>query len=404
VSTIAPFDQVALVTAFTGGVTSVSRAMVNSQGNAQAAATKSIDALFSSRIDAARSALNDSTVQATVGLLRQKSLLVGRKDRLNEALNVLGKAQDQFVYLKNHIDYLQDRIAALEAGDITASEFSTEFDNKLRKINQLTDAAAVTYTDGGVYYSKNLIDSTSRLTYAPQSLYAPYNSSTDSYQIDGVYLGTDYNIVADGSGNVFLSDTGFLANESDTGTLTEYATFPGAPTGVSSSVTDITLNSIDTSTGAVQFTSAATGTVTGTLNRGGLGLLDSWLYDNFTTADGIARAKSDLDAAEGTILTAEAGFNADATTLQARANLFDAQILGLDHQITARVSKINDERQADLTSVQLQYAIAKFDFSILAAHGTSMIQSMLLAQDARGAGDTTAFGNAVTGSLLSVSA
>lgn len=403
-ATIAPFDPVSLASITNGGVTTVSRALVLNQGTAQQIAAKRIESIFNGRVSDAQAALADPTTAATLNLFREKSLLVSRKSRIGEALSVLGKAQDQFTYIKNTIDYLQDQVTALENGDITASDLATAFDNKLRKLNDLVDAASVTYTDGGRYFSKNLIDSTSRLTYGTQNFLAPYNSTSDTVPVNGVYLGTDYFITDSGSGNVYLSDTGYLSNDAAVGTLSEYTSYPGSPTGVSTSVENITLDSFDSSTGAVQFTSAATGTVTGTVTRGGLGLLDSFLYDNFNSADGIARAKADLQNAESLVLNTEADFRVTATTLQTRASLFDSQILGLDRQIANEIQNVTDAGQAHLLSTQIQFSIAQFDFALLASRGNLIVQSLLLSQDGAASNDSSVFSSAVTGALVTVTA
>jgi hypothetical protein len=403
-ATIAPFDPVSLTSVTNGGVTTISRAFVLNQGNAQRLAARRIEELFTGRVNDARAQLADPTSAATQELLLQKSLLIGRKSRISEALSVLGKAQDQFVYLKNHIDYLQDRVTALEAGGVTAGQLAEDFDNKLRKINNLVDAAALSYTDGGRYFSKNLVDTTSRLTYGTQTYLAPYNSATDTYRIDGVFLGTDYFITEDGSGDLFLSDTGYLSSEDAAGTLTEYADYPGTTTGNSSSVEDIALDSFDADTGAIQFTSAGTGTVTGTLTRGGLGLLDAFLYENFATADGIARVKQDLQAAESLVLNTEAGFRAASTTLRTRAALFETQILGIDRDIASEIGNIADENEAKLLAVEIQFSIAQFDFALLASRGNLMVQALLLSEDGSTANDTAVFSSAITGALISVTA
>ena len=403
-ATIAPFDPVSLTSIFNGGVTTVSRALLQNQGTAQQLAAKRVESIFTGRVNDAKAALFDPTTAATLNLLREKSQLVSRNSRIGEALSVLGKAQDQFTYLSSAITYLQDQITALENGDITASQLATTFDNKLHKINDLVDAASVTYSDGGKYFTKNLLASTSRLTYGTQSLVAPYNSTTDTVQVSGVYLGTDYYITDSSSGNVYLSDTGYLSNDAATGTLSEYSSYPGSPTGVSTSVDNITLNSFDSSTGAVQFTSAATGTVNGTVTRGGLGLLDSFLYDNFNSADGISRAKADLQNAEALVLNTQASFRATATTLQTRSDLFNTQILGLDQQVANQVQNVTDAGQAKLLSTQIQFSIAQFDFALLASRGNGIVQSLVLSQDGSNASDSSVFSSAVTGALVSITA
>ncbi|MBT4937992.1 MAG: hypothetical protein HON14_02590, partial [Rhodospirillaceae bacterium] len=335
-----------IIGSLTGGVTSVDRILVNRSGQAQAQAAKSIQNLFASRIDGALANLGASNSTAiSEQLLRDQSHLISRKERVNQAIGVISQALDQFDYLKNHIDYLQEQITDLENGDITAAELSVDWDNKLRKINQLARVASESIKDGSAYYQKNLINSSSRSNFSTQTLFAPYNSAGDTLQVDGVYLGTDYYITEDSSGDFWNSDTAFLNLEDDVGTLTEYSDYPDTATGQSDTVTDLTLNSYDASTGAIDFDLSGGGNITGVVSGGGLALLDAWVYGDFDSghadyATNLQNAKDALDAAEGLVLTTQAEFLNDRATLQSRASVFDAQIGGISSQVAALIEDI----------------------------------------------------------------
>ncbi len=378
-----------LVGTLTGGVTSIDRTLVNQSGRAQTQAAKSVQKLFASRIDAALIDLGKSNSTAiSEQLLRDQSQLISRKARVNEAIDVINQALDQFDHLKSHIEYLEEQIASHEAGDITATELSVIWDNKLRKINQLASAASESIKDGDSYYQKNLIETRSRSSFSTQTLFAPYNSAGDTLQIDGVYLGTDY-YITDSGGDFWNSDTGYAASEEAVGTLTEYSSYPNTPTGVSDSVTDLVLNSYDFSTGAIDFDTSGGTNVTGTVTEGGLGLLDAWIYSDFDNQTSIDQAKSDLEAAEGLILTTEAEYLSDRTTLQSRVSVFDTLISGIDSEVAILVEDLQDEARADLLATQLEFILAQFDFALLAARGNSLVQSILISQDEEDFGTNT---------------
>ncbi len=393
-----------VVGTITGGNTELARVLIQSGGNAQAAAAKSIESIFSSRIDRALANLGSSNTSAiTDKLLREQSQLIDRKARVNEAIGVISKALDQFQYLKNHVDYLQTQLLDLEGGNLTASEVSVEWDNKLRKINQLANAASDSIEDNGLYFQKNLIESFSRTSHATQTLFAPYNSTGDTLQVDGVYLGTDYYII-DGGGEYWLSDTGFADSEAAVGTLTEYTAYPGSPTGVSDSVTDLTLNSYNASTGAIDFTTSGSANVTGTLTSGGQGLLDAWIYSDFDNQASIDQAKDDLDEAESLILLTQADFLNARATLESRTSVFSSQIAGLDKQIADELEDLQTGAQAELLATQLEFKIAAFDFALLASRGNTLIMSIMLSQDSEDFGATNASARAVSGATISVTA
>ncbi len=414
--TVEAFSSTAtIVGAITGGVEAVDRALLLSRGTAQSSVAKSLQEQFGSRIDAALANLNDGVSNAkTQALAREQAVLIGRKSRITEAVEVISQALSQFDFLKNHITYLEEQITSLENGDITASELATDWDNKLRKINQLSDAGDEQYFDGGLYYQKNLIGSLSRETFLTQNLYAPFNSEGDLYQIAGVYLGTDYHLTETSPGSeVWYSDVGFLGSEDATGTLTEYTSFPNTPTGNTEDVTTINFTGFTDNAGSddvVTFNMTDATPVTATVNRGGLGILDAWLYDDFSTAvdaNAIERAKADLNAAEGKILTAQAEFRADLQALQSRSSIFDSLIDGIEKEIQANIQDVRDDQEADLLALQLEFEVAKFGLSLLAARGSTLVFSLIIAQDA-GTGDVPAStkrsGEAVLGATLNVRA
>lgn len=405
---IPQFDpRVTVVNTLSGGINSSDRALLNMQGTQQARAAAALQKQYGSRIDAALAQFQKASDSPIVdSLLRQQSDLASRKARVTEAVTVVQQALSQFGYLSNHIEYLRDQLDQLESGDLTASEVATEWDNKLRKINQLADAGAKLIKDGKNYYAKNLIDTQSRTSFSTQTLYAPYSRTGDTYPVTGVFLGTDY-YITDSGGDFWNSDTGYVGSEDATGTLAEYTSYSDSPTGVSDSVTSITLDSFTRSTGAVTFTLSDATQVSGTVTRGGLGLLDAFLYGNFDTgvdANAIDNARDDLDAAEALLLTTQAQYRSDLATLQSRSDIFDTQIAGISTDVSNLVRNLQSDSEAKLLSAQLEYLVTKFDFTLLAGRGNTLIKSLILAQDNAlpSSYDTVATGEAITGARINV--
>ena len=199
--------------------------------------------------------------------------------------------------------------------------------------------------------------------------------------------------------------------EDDVGTLTEYSDYPDTATGQSDTVTDLTLNSYDASTGAIDFDLSGGGNITGVVSGGGLALLDAWVYGDFDSghadyATNLQNAKDALDAAEGLVLTTQAEFLNDRATLQSRASVFDAQIGGISSQVAALIEDIQDEARASVLANQLEYVLAQFDFALLAARGNSLVQSILISQDQEDFGTNTNAGRVLisVGQTVNVSA
>ena len=94
-------------------------------------------------------------------------------------------------------------------------------------------------------------------------------------------------------------------------------------------------------------------------------------------------------------------------TLQSRSTIFDGLIEGIEKEISQRVTNIQEDAEAELLALQLEFQVSQFEFALLAARGNTLIFSLILAQD-NGTGDvvgsTKASGEAVVGSTLSVRA
>lgn len=401
------FDPDVTLASILTGVKTIDRALITSRGSAQLAAAQSVEDIFQARLDAAITAnAKPATNAVTEALLREQSLLVSRKSRVAEAASTLSKTLTQIDFLQTHLDHLNSQLTALEAGSITAAEVAADWDNKLRKINIIVfDAGKVMFEDGTVSHKTNLLGSRSRISEDPVTIFAPYSTSSTSLLIEGKYLGTDYTLT-DQNGAFAISDIAFRASEGDSGTLTAYAANGFPDTIISTfSIPSVTLVSYNENTERTVFNDGSRN-ITTFLSRRGMGLLDAWLYDRFENSNDINRAQADLIAAEAALLTKEAAFKANLAQLQSGATFINSFITGLDREIENEIEKIKDERDANLRSVQFEFEVAKFNFSLLAARGNTIIKAMLIAKDTmdRSFADTTKFGDSITGSLVTATA
>jgi len=145
------------------------------------------------------------------------------------------------------------------------------------------------------------------------------------------------------------------------------------------------------------------GDIDGIVTGGGLALLDAWIYKNFESQASIDQAKDALDAAEALVLNTEASFLHDRATLESRASIFGSQIDGMSKEIRDLIEDVEDEARAELLARQLEYTIAQFDFTLLAARSNTLIQSILISQDSSGYGKSTQENTARIGITLNQS-
>ena len=411
-------SSASIIDVLTGGVNSVGRSLLLGQQGIQTNAVRSIEESFASRIDEAIARLNQTDTNPKISALRrEQSILASRKERLNQAIELLNKTLTQTNFIKKATEHLADLLDDLEAGTITSSSMATVWDNTLRIINNLVEDATVTYKDGGVSSEKNLIKSDgSRTSFPNRSFLAPFNSNGGTLLVSGSYLGTDYFLTEITGGTLFWnSDTAFLDTEAATGTLTEFSSqagFPGSPTGRTEDVTTIDFRNFNSPALRVKFKTPSNSVVRSFVTKAGLGLLDAWLYNDFegTNSDGsvnITRAKDDLEQSLGKILLAEAQFRLGLKTLQSRANLFDPQIAGIEREISDITETSLSEKEAIVVSLKLASQVAQFNLALLASRGNTIVFSLLLSQDNFNNGFGSSFkatGDALLGATLSIQA
>ncbi len=398
------FDaRVTIVNTLSGGVNSPDRALLLTQGTQQSQTAQQLSDSYGARVQQALNAANSAGQSATIdALTQQQSLLASQRDRVTNTVTVVKQALTQSNVISSNLSYLQDQLDNLESGSITASQFATIWDNTMRLINNSAGAGATLSSNGtGGYVMQNLIGTTSRSSFSSQTLYAPYNADGQVVQVDGTYLGTDW-YLTDGSGNTWNSNTGFLNSDAQSATLT-------GSDGTTSSTSGITFTSFDSSTDTATFTlDNGTTSVSGTVSRGGLGLLDSFLYGGFDTnvaSDALDRAQADLNSAQSTLFDAQASFRNNLSTLQSRADLFDTQINGISSDIADQVSNLQSPAAANLASTTLEAQVAQLNYALLAQRGNTLIKSLILSQDTiSGQVDPSATGSALVGARVDITA
>ena len=108
-------SSASIIDVLTGGVNSVGRSLLFGQQGIQTNAVRSIEESFASRIDEAIARLNQTDTSPRISALRrEQSILVSRKTRLNEAIELLNKTLTQTKLIKNAINHLEDVLDDLD--------------------------------------------------------------------------------------------------------------------------------------------------------------------------------------------------------------------------------------------------------------------------------------------------
>lgn len=210
--------------------------------------------------------------------------------------------------------------------------YSATFDSQLKSIYQSADETRV---------GTNLLNSDSR------ELDYPISFNGVLSKVVGADIRPSY-YITDSDGKRWQVET-------DTKLLRQYESYPNSPTTPSkvasfNRVDSLVLDSIsgDDVTFTTSANTASAETRTGTLTRSGLEILNSWLYGNFTTAEGRDRAREDIAAAKEAIFLEKSRYEMVKTTLTYHSDVATAQI----RNIRDETIKIQQEGQRKVANIQ----------------------------------------------------
>ena len=232
----------------------------------------------------------------------------------------------------------------------------------------------------------------SRSLTAPTSRQTAYTDDTftDTHSTFFRFYKLTFDAVRTGGSNVSVSEIRLGVEGSD---------------GVHASKIEIGVVDETLDEGQIKFTPTSGSSTTFDITRGGVLLLDAFMYKNFGTANLKKHAQDDINRARGIVLNAEAQFKLDSRTLQSRSVLFDPLISGIKKEIGQITNKDLSEKEAVLKALQLEFQLAKFTFALMRARGNALVKSLVLFQDSKtnGVNQTIkAMGEAILGSTLSV--
>lgn len=290
------------------------------------------------------------------------------KIKQNRAVRTLEKAVERLTEMKNILLEARELIINAQDPGATAEaqrDLANSFDQKIGKLNLRAKGAG--------NFGVNLIGASIRDIFEANDLEVqlrPNSLVTTTYT--GKFLGSDY-VITDGSLNTFLpnlfgsSVVQFPStDENDTGTLLQ----------------DDDTVSIDYDTGAVSITrnGDVTPTLSGTLERKGIGVLHSYFYGNFLTAAGRDQALQETEAGLSTLRVQISLFESKLTRAEVASDFSKQQIT--DNASVA--ASIESEKEANQQRFLLEEQKRQFLFENAIQNAISYNSSGLglLLQDA----------------------
>ena len=290
-------------------------------------------------------ALNQFNSQDSIALITKKLVERNREERADVAVDFERadylRASKEIARMTTFKEKVADNVAAAnkarsalewtekylnnaktELNQILGSTSSTDraaaaeaFDGFIRDINSRVSGANV-LVDG--YRNVNLVGNTQGPDWTTDTIFTPTSDKGAGFAvIEGSFLGIDFQVTDSGGLNWRLDggDNTFYQYRNDGS---------GERTGLSVPAEGLTVDSYDADTGSVTY--GGSGSLSGTLTRVGLGLLQSQYYGDFTNDTSVQTAINDIDEALSTLAREGAPIIADAALLGGRIDLVNSKI------------------------------------------------------------------------------
>lgn len=237
---------------------------------------------YGSRIAAKAALIESGYGTKLAGVDRQAQTWRDVQADLEKPRAVIGDTIGRLKGMRGLVESLINTVnkANLDPQSGTLSDgYRATFDSVLKSLRSRVDQAAD---------SPNLLGKT-----GARELLIPTGVHGATLSVHQNFKGTDYKIL-DSSGDQWAPDyIGHL--------LRRFDSYPEQPSSVSGNlVGGVRLDGLtgDDVTFTIAPATANPQTFTGTIDREGIGLVDAWFYENFSTQDGRDRALSDLKAAK----------------------------------------------------------------------------------------------------------
>lgn len=295
-----------------------------------------------------QAAIEAEATQRRAAIDVQNERWISVKAQLNNAQIAVDSGREGIAAIAQTLLLMRGSVAG------TAEDFAfykDQFNTQVNAINSEADS-------GGKAF--NLIGGVNRLDYTPNTVEYRNDLGIGSTQLRGTYAGSDFRIEAD-DGTVWVPDLGSDLIEAYSGLggpAQKYTTGEGLEIRKATSTRNgMELVNYDAATGAITVNITVVPheppvTVTGTLKRNGIGVMQSWFYNDFATEADRARAYKDITAAEVNLTSASADLERSVAQISVDQRKVNAAL----DDLTAQSSKVQMDQMERMEQVRITAA------------------------------------------------
>lgn len=297
---------------------------------------------------------------------RKKADLLAYKAKIADHLSAASKAKNAIEWVSTTLNSMLTDLQALSGADAATRAAAVDaFKEDLTFINSKVDGA----NQKVGYQNINLVGNVTAPDFSVDDLYVRTSERGGSALMDGVYMGTRFNI-EDAEGDLWSYDEATAA-------YVEYnSDGSGVPTGSTISADGLTVDSYDAATGAV--TLGGSGSLSGTVVKGGLGILGPEFYGDFADDASVDQAIEDVTAAISYVTSQGAAIKAQATLVSTSNSMIQEKINQLSSEIQSITQEELTETDAQGRAARLKMTLAINNINLAAQAGSGMIENLMV--------------------------
>ena len=293
--------------------------------------------------------------------------LVAFKEKISDSISATSKARDAINSAKTHLNKAKTLLNTIlgSSSEPDRNSAAASFDQQLGNINAKVNGANQQIG----FETINLVGNTEPPEWKTDDIYLPSSATGNNLiEVKGTFLGVDF-LVTDTNGFHWRLDK--LDN-----TFYQYSTdVPAKRTEQSIPTEGLLVEDYDPTTGAITY--GGSGSLSGTLKRGGLNILTSEYYNNFADDTSVQSAISDIDKALGLINARGNPILNNAASLEGRIKIIDSKIKILESDKKLMIAQEIDASNAISKAADTKLRLAVLNIDLLSQASNGLIENML---------------------------
>jgi len=318
-------------------------------------------------------AINSEAASENAGINTQNDVWINVKSQINNAEIAVQNGQESATKVADTLLDMRTSVANAGQKGEDLSYWKDQYDSQVTSINNEAESADP---------ATNLVGNLNPIDFSPNTIEYD-NKPSSATTLTGTYIGNTWRIKAD-DGTYWVPDVTtdtLQAYKGLQGDAENYTTGDGQSVPKATSTRNgLSLVSYDPSTNKITVNVSVVPTdppitVTGTLEQNGIGVMQSWFYNNFATQADRDRAFADITKSEVNLTSAQATLQNGATQTTQGENHANAALDALTQQTVAVQTKQQSDTQAAQAKAAQQFLAMQASLQNLQAVQSNYLQA-----------------------------